>query len=410
MPRDGSGTFSVPPGTEGAPNTVISSAAYDTFLSDLTNVLNTAAPTLAGGTGGNSAITGWDGLATKGTDIASASSVNLQTATGPSLTITGTASISTVTLNEGKVRVVRAGGAFTLTASANLLVNGSASTNLTVAAEDLLLFRGGAGSVVSVARLGSVSLTFASTTEVLTGTNTTKPVNPDALAALWEKGSNVASAGTTALGEGGFFHITGTTGITDIDFSVATDGRRAWVVFDGILTLTHNATTLQLPGGANITTAAGDRALFVQDASDNIICLDYVRASGGPLVTLTANNVLLGNGTGVPQVVAPSTSGNVLTSNGTTWTSAAPAAGGQPIPTSSTLAIGSFAFCRYGSTTAVTSGSTASGSNLALAIANVGADGLASGGAAQTGTWRNDSGVTQDSDGSFRWGYWTRTA
>jgi len=41
--------------------------------------------------------------------------------------------------------------------------------------------------------------------------------------------------------------------------------------------------------------------------------------------TLTANNVLLGNGTSAPQFVAPSTSGNVLTSNGTTWTSAAPA-------------------------------------------------------------------------------------
>jgi hypothetical protein len=44
--------------------------------------------------------------------------------------------------------------------------------------------------------------------------------------------------------------------------------------------------------------------------------------------SLTANNVLLGNGTGAPLVVAPGTSGNVLTSNGTTWTSATPAASG----------------------------------------------------------------------------------
>lgn len=43
---------------------------------------------------------------------------------------------------------------------------------------------------------------------------------------------------------------------------------------------------------------------------------------------LTANNVLLGNGTGAPQVVAPGTSGNVLTSDGTTWQSTAPAASG----------------------------------------------------------------------------------
>ena len=51
-------------------------------------------------------------------------------------------------------------------------------------------------------------------------------------------------------------------------------------------------------------------------------------ANGGTsLTTLTANNVMLGNGTSAPTFVAPSTSGNVLTSNGTTWASTAPAAG-----------------------------------------------------------------------------------
>jgi hypothetical protein len=50
-------------------------------------------------------------------------------------------------------------------------------------------------------------------------------------------------------------------------------------------------------------------------------------ASGGTgATTLTANNVLLGNGTSAVQVVAPGASGNILTSNGTTWTSAAPSA------------------------------------------------------------------------------------
>jgi hypothetical protein len=39
--------------------------------------------------------------------------------------------------------------------------------------------------------------------------------------------------------------------------------------------------------------------------------------------SLTANNVLLGNGTSAVQFVAPSTNGNVLTSNGTTWVSSA---------------------------------------------------------------------------------------
>jgi hypothetical protein len=48
---------------------------------------------------------------------------------------------------------------------------------------------------------------------------------------------------------------------------------------------------------------------------------------GTGLATLTANNVILGNGTSTPSFVAPGTSGNVLTSNGTTWTSATPASG-----------------------------------------------------------------------------------
>ena len=47
-------------------------------------------------------------------------------------------------------------------------------------------------------------------------------------------------------------------------------------------------------------------------------------ANGGTGATsLTANSVLLGNGTSALQAVAPSTAGNVLVSDGTTWTSAA---------------------------------------------------------------------------------------
>jgi hypothetical protein len=53
-------------------------------------------------------------------------------------------------------------------------------------------------------------------------------------------------------------------------------------------------------------------------------------ANGGTgAATLTANAVLIGNGTSAVTAVAASTAGNVLTSNGTTWTSAAnPASSG----------------------------------------------------------------------------------
>jgi hypothetical protein len=56
-------------------------------------------------------------------------------------------------------------------------------------------------------------------------------------------------------------------------------------------------------------------------------------ANGGTgATTLTANNVLLGNGTSAVQVVAPGTAGNVLTSNGTTWVSSAAAGGAVSYP------------------------------------------------------------------------------
>jgi len=53
-----------------------------------------------------------------------------------------------------------------------------------------------------------------------------------------------------------------------------------------------------------------------------------VSVGGTGANTLTANNVILGNGTSAVQFVAPGSNGNLLTSNGTTWTSAAAPAGG----------------------------------------------------------------------------------
>ena len=60
-------------------------------------------------------------------------------------------------------------------------------------------------------------------------------------------------------------------------------------------------------------------------ANTQITGILSVTNGGTSTSTLTANNVLLGNGTSAVQVVAPGTTGNLLTSNGTTWTSAAAA-------------------------------------------------------------------------------------
>jgi len=96
------------------------------------------------------------------------------------------------------------------------------------------------------------------------------------------KGADVASAtALPILTDGNAFDVTGTTTITSIN----TSGHIGTVItlhFDGILTLTHNATDLVLPGAANITTAAGDEAIFVEYASGDWRCVNYQVSANAP--------------------------------------------------------------------------------------------------------------------------------
>lgn len=63
--------------------------------------------------------------------------------------------------------------------------------------------------------------------------------------------------------------------------------------------------------------------LITSVANTQITGIMTVAQGGTGTNTLATNNVILGNGTSSVQVVAPGTSGNVLTSSGTTWTSSA---------------------------------------------------------------------------------------
>jgi len=94
--------------------------------------------------------------------------------------------------------------------------------------------------------------------------------------------ASVASATTTnVLGQDSLFvSVTGTTTITSLGTGAKT---LKFVRFTGALTLTHNATSLILPGGTNITTAAGDTMIVVSDASSNARVMNYERAVVAPL-------------------------------------------------------------------------------------------------------------------------------
>lgn len=105
-----------------------------------------------------------------------------------------------------------------------------------------------------------------------------------ATAVNFAKGSDLASATTTDIGaaHGNFVHITGTVTITGLGTVQA--GTVRFVRFAGSLTLTHNATSLILPGGVSITTAANDTAIFVSEGSGNWRCICYSKASGAPVI------------------------------------------------------------------------------------------------------------------------------
>jgi len=136
------------------------------------------------------------------------------------------------------------------------------------------------------------------------------------------QGADIASASTTNLetATGNVVDVTGTTTITAITLS---QGHWRWVRFTGILTLTHGA-SLVLPGAANITTAAGDYALFIGYASSVVRCAKYVQASGLALVDpmTTRGDVLVRNSSNVTARLAIGSVGKALYSDGTdvSWT------------------------------------------------------------------------------------------
>jgi hypothetical protein len=105
----------------------------------------------------------------------------------------------------------------------------------------------------------------------------------------------------------------GALAVTDGNFIVGNGS--TWVAEDG-------ATARTSLGLGSIATQAANNVSITGGSITGIT--DITVSDGGTgASSFTANNVLLGNGTSSFQTVAPGTSGNVLTSNGSTWTSAA---------------------------------------------------------------------------------------
>jgi hypothetical protein len=138
--------------------------------------------------------------------------------------------------------------------------------------------------------------------------------------------------GTTGVARSIYIQLNGTGGGT---VNVPATKTKMYFVFNN----TASAITFKVTGQTGVSIPASAKISLVSNGTDIITAENYfaaltlgaalpVASGGTSLTTLTANNVILGNGASAPTFVAPSTSGNVLTSNGTTWQSTTPAASG----------------------------------------------------------------------------------
>jgi len=132
--------------------------------------------------------------------------------------------------------------------------------------------------------------------------------------AIYEaEGSALAASSTVDLSSatGNFLHITGAATISS--FGAVTAGARFVLVFDGVCTLTYNATSLILPGTANITTAANDCCMIVSEGSGNWRVVGYFPIAGGggggTVTSVTATAPLASSGGSAPDISIPQANG-----------------------------------------------------------------------------------------------------
>jgi hypothetical protein len=157
------------------------------------------------------------------------------------------------------------------------------------------------GVAIEQALVETATVTFASANQTLTLTNTNAAQDARALR----------------------LNLTGTTaGARDL---IVPAIQKPYIVNNG----TADTITVKVSGQTGVAVPAGRSYLLYNNGTDVVNALEGISVvSGGTgLETLTANSVILGNGTNAVQFVAPGTTGNILTSDGSTWTSAAAGGG-----------------------------------------------------------------------------------
>lgn len=225
--------------------------------------------------------------------------------TQPNVNPTANSSISAITSSstlgaDHNTNTIEAAGGITLTLTSALTLGAGwyvhirnvGITNVTLARENASDTINGTASsytlrpneafriIVNAAATGFITDTLALSDDLTVGgkiTMSSKPINES-------KGSDITAAATTDIGAAtgnyvDIIHASGTVAISALGTVQAGTRRHVrFVVSGGTLTLTHNATSLILPGAADITVNNGDRAVFVSLGSGNWDCHSYTRS------------------------------------------------------------------------------------------------------------------------------------
>ena len=153
------------------------------------------------------------------------------------------------------------------------------------------------GTAIEQAIVETANVTFASANVTLTLTDTNAKQDARALR----------------------LNLTGTTGgARDL---IVPAIQKPYIVNNG----TADIITVKVSGQTGVAVPSGKSYLLYNNGIDIVNALEGISVvSGGTnLNSITAESVIVGNGTSTIKLVAPGTSGNVLTSDGTTWISAA---------------------------------------------------------------------------------------